>query len=515
MALSRLFAHSLSTVRRTGPSNRLSPRRVAFGDRTGLPLAVLLLAMVFTPMVPPPSHAANCEFMLGFFALRSMIPSTVGDCLVDEHHNPDNGDGLQETTGVNNRGGLMVWRKADNWTAYTDGNRTWINGPLGLQTRLNVERFSWEPDAASAPRPAGPVAAAPSSAAPPPGPTVGHGFGFGMQVDANSDYPRALSLLRNAGFGWSKIQVRWEDLEPQPGNVNWGYLDRLVDQTRATGAQLMFSVVTAPAWARPGDADLHDPGPPQDPGTYANFIGRMASRYAGRVQAYEIWNEQNLAREWGGPGRLSAPEYVRLLRAAYGAVKAGDPGAAVILGALTPAGTVDLGQGAIAIDDVGYFQQMYDAGAQGYFDAAGAHPSGFNNAPDLDPLDPANHARPGGWREHRSFYFRNFERYREIMVRVGDGNKRIWFTEFGWASGPTASEYGYALQVSEDDQARYLVRAFEIARSRGYIGPMFVWNLNFAPGADAADIQGKRAFGILNGDWSARAAYHALAAMPK
>ena len=38
----------------------------------------------------------------------------------------------------------MIWRKADNWTAFTDGNRTWINGPFGLQSRLNTELLDWE-----------------------------------------------------------------------------------------------------------------------------------------------------------------------------------------------------------------------------------------------------------------------------------------------------------------------------------------------------------------------------------
>ena len=42
------------------------------------------------------------------------------------HHNPQNGDGLQETTAWHGKGGLMVWRKADNFTAFTDGYRTWI-----------------------------------------------------------------------------------------------------------------------------------------------------------------------------------------------------------------------------------------------------------------------------------------------------------------------------------------------------------------------------------------------------
>ena len=62
-----------------------------------------------------------------------------GSCLENETHNPKNGDGLQHTTG-----GLIVWRKADNWTAFTDGYNTWINGPNGLQERRNNQLFPWE-----------------------------------------------------------------------------------------------------------------------------------------------------------------------------------------------------------------------------------------------------------------------------------------------------------------------------------------------------------------------------------
>ena len=82
---------------------------------------------------------AGCEFVLGFAALKQMIPDTVGDCVEAERHNPDTGDALQRTTK-----GLLVWRKADNFTAFTDGYRTWINGPHGLATRLNTQRFAWE-----------------------------------------------------------------------------------------------------------------------------------------------------------------------------------------------------------------------------------------------------------------------------------------------------------------------------------------------------------------------------------
>lgn len=59
--------------------------------------------------------------------------------MVNEHHNPAHGDGLQLTTN-----GLLVWRKADNFIAFTDGFRTWVNGPFGLQMRRNSQRFFWE-----------------------------------------------------------------------------------------------------------------------------------------------------------------------------------------------------------------------------------------------------------------------------------------------------------------------------------------------------------------------------------
>ena len=118
---------------------------------------MLALALVLSTHRPSLARAANnCDYTLGFKALHDLIPSVVGDCLVNEHHNADNGDGLQETTG-----GLLVWRKADNWTAFTDGYRTWINGPNGLQERLNTERFPWEHDTPAAQH-AGPLSAYPN-----------------------------------------------------------------------------------------------------------------------------------------------------------------------------------------------------------------------------------------------------------------------------------------------------------------------------------------------------------------
>ncbi len=79
------------------------------------------------------------EFSAGFKLLADQIPDVVGQPLENEHYDPASGDALQMTTT-----GMMVWRKADNWTAFTDGSTSWVNGPYGLQKRGNGERFKWE-----------------------------------------------------------------------------------------------------------------------------------------------------------------------------------------------------------------------------------------------------------------------------------------------------------------------------------------------------------------------------------
>ena len=105
---------------------------------------VLLVTVLF--VVPPASvgATAHCEFILSFATLKAAIDEAegrekVGACLENQRF-AANGNAEQRTTG-----GLLVWRKQDNFTAFTDGYRTWVNGPQGLQVRLNTESFAWEP----------------------------------------------------------------------------------------------------------------------------------------------------------------------------------------------------------------------------------------------------------------------------------------------------------------------------------------------------------------------------------
>ena len=98
-----------------------------------------VLSSLSLPMLSTPARPEGCSFSLGFAALHHLIPRRVGRCLTNARYDPSLGEVLQYTTG-----GVLIWRKADNWTGFTDGSRTWLLGLHGLQQRLSTQRFSWE-----------------------------------------------------------------------------------------------------------------------------------------------------------------------------------------------------------------------------------------------------------------------------------------------------------------------------------------------------------------------------------
>lgn len=102
-------------------------------------LAILLSLLASLQAASVWAQQAPCRFVLGFAAIREQIGAeTVGDCL-ENQITLAGGDARQRTTK-----GELIWRKTDSVTAFTDGHRTWLIGPYGLESRLNTERLSWE-----------------------------------------------------------------------------------------------------------------------------------------------------------------------------------------------------------------------------------------------------------------------------------------------------------------------------------------------------------------------------------
>jgi hypothetical protein len=381
-------------------------------------------------------------------------------------------------------------REGTWWEIDYGGRKGWISGQL-VKASGATESV---PVVAAPPLPkAAPKAAAPA--------TAGY-FGYGIQIDPWADRGKAIGQVHQLGFNWVKFQLPWKDFEGTQGQKN--FPDDIVNDLNGNGLNILASIVKSPNWARPANTDFGVEGPPADPATYASYVGEFARRYCGRVQAVEVWNEQNLHYEWGNEP-LDPNRYVQLLAAAYRAIKGACPQMVVVSGALTPTGA----PAPWAIDDFTYLERMYRAGLRNYSDAIGAHPSGFNVGPDVTWQGACDFIKSQGSSyvgpcntPHHSWSFRStMEGYRNIMTKYGDARKRLWPTEFGWASGWSGNAgYEYANDNSAEEQAAWTVRAYEMMRNWGFVGPAFLWNLNYTHGELGQwRIENRPAFGALAG----------------
>lgn len=267
---------------------------------------------------------------------------------------------------------------------------------------------------------------------------------------------RDLTLMKNAGFRWVKQWFAWGDIEGAGrGQYDWSIPDRIVQQVEEHGLNLLVRVDRAPGWAGP---------PPQSNDAFMEFLSELATRYRGRINAIQIWNEPNLAREWGDKAP-NATEYVALLRSAYQTVKAGDPNMIVVTAGMAPTGTCC----EIAVPDDQFYRQMYQAmggNSDGYFDMLGIHGAGFAAPPEVSPDETAaNKPLYGG---ERFFAFRHIEDIRQIMVENGDEDKRVVVLEFGWTTDnrPGSDYYWHGAGAGIDNtvQSQYLVRAYQWAQ---------------------------------------------------
>lgn len=343
---------------------------------------------------------------------------------------------------------------------------------------------------------------------------------FGVQIHIHQEDLRPIfDKLRALGVGWVKVQVSWKLYQPyadQYAEDRFAELDRLVVGANDSGIAVLLSVGKAPEWSRP---TTEMDGPPSDFGLYRDFMAYLAGRYQGRVAAYELWNEPNLQREWlGGSVRngrtLNAADFVSLIREGAAGVRTADPAAILISGA--PA-TTGINDGLVAIDDRVFLRQMLAAGVADFVDVIGAHPYGWANPPD-NSVNDGDTAVPSH-NNHPSFFFKDtLMDYADLLAEFGAADKPIWVTEFGWGSfdgfdAPPPAGAEFMANVTEWQQAVYLLRAYELANEWESVGPMILWNLNFGP------LLGNRfsesGYSLLRPDGSERPAYRALAHLPK
>ena len=247
------------------------------------------------------------------------------------------------------------------------------------------------------------------------------GQGYGFNVDAigldSGSKDTMFGNVTGAQFGWIRQQVRWSSVRTRQGAVRQQLRRPARRPDQCHGGEGRQYHAQPGQLAGLGGRAAACRSNPQD---FADFIGFMANRYKGKVQAYEIWNEENYAVETGGNLNHDDPggAYLPILKAGYQTLKASDPNITVVFGGMTPTGVTGQ-RPAVAINEVHYLQLMYQKhpDVKNYYDVLGAHPGSNCNPPDNSyPDNPATNAcgtDPDGGRSFTkddSFYFKRILR---------------------------------------------------------------------------------------------------------
>lgn len=252
---------------------------------------------------------------------------------------------------------------------------------------------------------------------------------------------RTLQMVREMGAPWIVEYFPWGYYEPKKGVYNWTHPDIVVKHALNQGLTVIARLGFVPKWARPKDSIVSylDPEHYDD---FGDFVYAFVEHYRGKIRYIIIWNEPNIALEWGY--RPVDPEaYTELLKVAYRRAKEADPEVQVLAGALAP--TLAPPGDPWGMNDLDFLRGMYRAGAKDYFDILAVHSYGWTFPPDDPPApDKVN--------------FRRVELLRRIMEENGDAQKPIIITEGGWNDHPRWSK-----AVRPAQRVEYTIRAYEIA----------------------------------------------------
>jgi hypothetical protein len=321
------------------------------------------------------------------------------------------------------------------------------------------------------------------------------GLLYGMNIAGVSSW--TVDMARQAGFSHVKVSIKWGQLQSGPGRMNWqaygeNDLDNVLRHLRPLGMKMILRIDGGPPWK---GSDAHRAHPDEVYWLYQ----QVAAYGLDLITAFEVLNEPNLRSEWRAKPDPAA--YTRYLKAAYAGVKDFNPSTMVLGGGLAAA----TGSSSEAMDDFEFIRGMYAAGAKGAMDGLSIHNYGGNSEPERDPF------------QCGEMCFRRAERYRDLLLELGDSTTPLWATEFGWPidGGRDIGSFNW-MKVGAETQADYLVRAYRYAHQNwDWMRGMILFNLDHSTAPWHGPDSSLHWFSILNPDHSPRPAYEALRNMPK
>ena len=273
---------------------------------------------------------------------------------------------------------------------------------------------------------------------------------------------KSLQMVREMGAGTIVEFFSWAYIETGRDQYNWGSSDRIVRQAANQGLHIIARLGLVPGWARanvdPTFSTLNTL-PAESYPAFADFVAQFAARYAGVVDHIIVWNEPNIAFEWGYQ-QVDPAGYVALLKAVYPKAHAANPKVVILLAPLAP--TLEPPGSPNGLDDLLYLEALLKAGAAGNFDALAVHTYGFKEPPEAPPAaDTLN--------------FRRVELLHDLMARYGQGGVPVYITETGWNDSPR-----WTLAVTPAQRIEYTIDGFKWAESHWpWLQKMCLWAFRY------------------------------------
>ena len=141
--------------------------------------------------------------------------------------------------------------------------------------------------------------------------------------------PPSTSSFDLAGFGLIRTDFHWQDIERTAGVYDFQKYDAQIKQLEALGVR--------PVWVVSyGNTHYDDGLPPHTQAglqAFARFAGAAAAHFRNRGVLWEIWNEPNEPNFW--QPQPNADQYAALVKAAAPAIRAADPKAPILAGAIS------------------------------------------------------------------------------------------------------------------------------------------------------------------------------------
>jgi hypothetical protein len=188
--------------------------------------------------------------------------------------------------------------------------------------------------------------------------TVPQGF-FGVNssgaIESSSSTVQVMQWNRLASAGAESVRIlfNWDIAQHNKAVTDWSLNDFLITQATQRGMKILPVVEYAPRWAKRYPDQVSSP--PRGTAAYSAFLRKAIQRYGPNgdfwklnkalpyrpLREWQIWNEPEIAFHWYRKPFTrkwepsDAHDYVTLLKAAYKAVHSADPGAKVVMAALS------------------------------------------------------------------------------------------------------------------------------------------------------------------------------------